>query len=239
MGISAVMIDQREPAWGQKLTFGCSTVGVGLLDTADVWLYCDDATPLILVERKQTSDLLNTLRDDRLFPQLEAMRRTSPWCYLVICGLFLPDKDGKVIVDGHDSGWAWASVQGALLTAQEIGVSVLHVAEDLHFEAAVMRLAARDRRSLRVQPAREVELLSEAEVILTSFPGIGEQMATTLLQACGSAAFAIDALTSLSKSTIPGLGPETKRKARRALGLADDVELCPMVAEQASKESAA
>jgi ERCC4-type nuclease len=238
MGLSAVMIDKLEPAWVQKLTFGCSTVSVQPLDTADIWLYCEDGA-LLLIERKTPSDLLSTMHEKRLFPQLERMPKVSPWSYLVISGMFLPSRDGKVIIDGHDSDWTWPSIQGCLLTCQEIGVHILQIPDDLHFEAAVTRLGSRDRRPLRVPPAREIALLSEGEVILTSFPGVGEQMATTLLQACGSAAFAIDALTSLSKSTIPGLGPETKRKVRRALGLADDVELVPMVAEQAGKESAA
>ncbi len=227
MGIEAVLIDSREADWVKALTFGCSSVAVAMLDTADLWLTCSDGA-LVLVERKTTSDLLNTLRDDRLFPQLQAMRERSAWSYLAICGTLYPGPAGKCYADGRESGWNWASVQGALLTAQEIGIHVLHVATDLDYEPAVIRLGNRERSPLRVAPAREIGMLSEAEIVLTSLPGIGEQTATKLVEYCGSAANALWALTLEEGPQIPGVGSGIKRKVRRALGLEDGLSLIPM-----------
>ncbi len=233
MSIEAVLVDSREPEWAQKLTFGCPSVAVTLLDVGDYWLTCSDGA-LVLVERKTSSDLLNTLRDDRLFPQLQAMRERSPWSYLAICGSLLPGPNQKCLVDGRESGWNWSSVQGALLTAQEIGVHVVQIANDFEFEKSIIRLANRDRQAVRVQPARDIALLSDAEIVLTSLPGIGGDTAGKLLQHCGTAATALWALTSERDSHIPGVGTGIKRKVRRALGLEAGVALVPL--DEAAEE---
>lgn len=224
MGISAVMIDSREPAWAQFLTFGGVPTAVVMLDAGDLQIVCDD-NALLGIERKTASDLLNTLRDDRLFPQLVRLRESTPWAYLVISGELAPGPAGKCLVDGYQTGWNWASVQGALLTCQEIGVHVLHVATDADYEAAVIRLANRDRSQLRIGPARDATLTGQAETILAALPGIGAERAQTLLNHCGTPAAAITYLTTDDRNDIAGIGYQTKTKIRRALGLRWDEEL--------------
>lgn len=238
MSIVAAVVDQREPEHIRRLTFGCKSVAVTLLDAGDIWLTTDGGD-LLIIERKTCDDYLSTLRDNRLYPQIEAMRHLTPWCYLAIVGVWYPGRDGKVLTDGRDTGWNWTSLAGSLLTCQETGCHIVNIQNDIGFEAAVMRLADRDRRPLRVSPARDIGLLSEAEIVLTSFPGIGPELAGRLLEACGSAAFALSALTSLGESHVPGIGPGLQGRARRVLGLAEDMELAPIVAEQGVKEAVA
>ena len=225
MGIVSAVIDAREPDWVKSLTFGGVPTLVMQIDT-DLLLTTDDGT-LIGVERKSVSDFLSTLGDDRLFPQLAKLRELTPWAYLALCGSLIPAAGGKTFANGIETGWNWASVQGALLTVQEMGIHVLQIASDHEYERAMTTLANRDRSAVRVQPARETAVLSDAEVILTSLPGIGPDKAKRLLDYCGSVAWALAYLTDLTwtKESVPGVSTGLKRKIRQALGIEDDLHL--------------
>jgi len=231
MAAASIMIDQREPEWVRKLTFGEDiAVAVTLLDVGDV-LVATDSGDLLAVERKTASDFLNTLRDERLFPQLARMRELTPWCYLALCGTLHPAVGGKCFCNGVETGWNWSSVAGALLTVQEIGVHILHVPSDAEFEAAIVRLANRDRGALRVQPPRGAAMVSDAEAILTALPGIGPEKAQSLLAYCGSPAWALTYLAndSWQGPTAPGLGEGTRRRIRKALELPEWAALSVVV----------
>lgn len=214
-----VLVDDRESAWVKGLRFGNVPTAVQRLDT-DVLVLLDDGT-LIGFEHKEANDLLGTMRDKRLFPQLEKLRALTPWVYLVIVGDLRPGRDGKVLTDGRETGWNWVSVQGMLLSVQEIGVHVVQCQEN-DFESTVTRIANRERKPVRIQPARDTVLLSEAEIFLTALPGIGPDKADTVLKRCGSAAWGLSLLTNLNIEGTPGIGDGIKRKVRAALGLADE-----------------
>jgi len=233
MAITAAIIDSREPAWVQALTFGGAMVAHSQLDAGDVLVTCDDGT-LLAVERKTPDDLLNSLRDNRLWAQLAGMRQVTPWAYLMITGDLRCSADGKVITDSRGTGWNWASVQGALLQAQEMGVFVYVCSGDDDYEAAVLRLAARSHKpELVIPPAREPIPMSTAERILLALPGLGPERAQALLEYCGTPAWALMCLTDLSfNDEVPGIGIGIKRAVRRALGLDDDnMILAPYIAE--------
>lgn len=74
MTITAALVDQREPAWAQALKFGGAMVAPTMLEHGDLLATCDDGT-LLAVERKTASDLLNSIRDDRLWAQLAGIKR--------------------------------------------------------------------------------------------------------------------------------------------------------------------
>lgn len=240
MALTSIMCDSREPEWVRQLTFGGVPTIVTLLDAGDLLAATDDGA-LLLVERKTASDFLNTLRDDRLFPQLSAMRSVSVWCYLALCGNLTPGPGGKAYRDGVETGWNWSSVAGSLLSVQELGVHILWIPSDLEFEAAIVRLGNRDRTPLRIQPARDTATLSEGAIVLSSLPGIGTDKAEALMKYCGTAA---DALAYLSDPdwegpTAPGIGEGTKRKVRRALGLEESLALARVVRESAARKEIA
>lgn len=228
MGVLSVIVDSREPSWCQQLTFGGAAVAVALLDAGDLLCACDDGA-LLVIERKTGNDFLSTLRDDRLFPQLAKLREISPWAYLVVCGTLQLGPNGTCIAEGRATGWNWASVQGALLTVQEMGVHVLHVASDADYEAAVIRLANRDRSALRIAPARDVTIVGEQEQILASLPGIGAEKARALLAELGSAHLALHYLTVWDRywhhQSVAGIGDGIRRRVRKALGLDDELYL--------------
>ncbi len=240
MSIVAAIIDQREPEWVRRLTFGGATVATSLLDAGDLLATCDDGT-LLAIERKTPDDLLNSIREDRLWSQLTGIRALSRWAYLMITGGLWTGPDGKVVADGRATGWSWAAIQGALLQAQEMGIFVVFATSDDDYEAAVLRLAARSHRSeMLISPAREPRILSAAEQILCSLPGIGLERVQALVEHCSSPAWALSYLTCLTTSDpIPGIGPGIRRAIRKVLGLGDDQELAVVIAEtgQLAKES--
>ena len=233
MALVSVLIDSREPAWMQSLGFGGAPTIVSALEAGDLLCACDDGA-LLAIERKTASDFLNTLRDDRLFPQLAKLREQTPWAYLMLCGDLRPGPGGKCFCDGRESGWNWASVSGALLTAQEIGIHVTQIAGDHEYEAAVLRLANRDRAAIRVQPARDTTIVSDGELILAALPGIGAERVAALLGYCGTPAWALTWLTddrSLNDGKVHGVGLRTKQRVREALGLADRAYLAVICKE--------
>lgn len=237
MTITAALIDQREPAWVQALTFGGAMAAVTLLEHGDLLATCDDGT-LLAVERKTASDLLNSIRDDRLWAQLAGIRALTPWAYLLVAGDLRCGDDGNAVADGRASGWSWAALQGALLQAQELGVHVLQCAGDTEYEPAVMRLAARSHKTeVVIPPAREPRILTEAERVLFALPGIGPDKAPAIMECCRSGAWALQMLTELdAREHVPGVGLGIKRAVRKALGLGAEEQLAVVSITEESKQ---
>jgi ERCC4-type nuclease len=230
--ITAVLVDSREPTWVRSLAFGGAMKAISALECGDLWATTGDGA-MVCVERKTSTDLLGSLSDERLWHQLTAMRAKSQWAYLVITGVLQPSGAGMVITDRGETGWKWASVQGALIRAQECGVVVVHAAGDSDYEATVERLCARARSpELVLKPVRTPTVLSVGEQVLASLPGIGLDKAQALLSGMGTAAWGLVDLTDMrSKSVrgihgeIKGIGDVTKRRVRAALGIPDSARL--------------
>src|SRR5690606_9556012 len=130
-------------------------------------------------------DLLNSIRDERLWAQLAGIRALTPWAYLLITGEFRPGDDGNAVAEGRATGWSWTALQGALLQAQELGVHVVQCDGDEDVEDAVLRLAARSHKTEAViPPAREPRILTEAERVLFALPGIGPDKAPAIIECC-------------------------------------------------------
>lgn len=233
MSLTGVFIDSREPSHITNLKFGGVPVAVTMLDTGDAWLSTDDGAMLV-IERKTPSDLLGSIKDGRLFQQVAAMRDKSKWCYLMITGALAHTLDGHVITDNRTSGWRWDDCQGALLTVQELGVSIVVCQSDQHYEEAVLRLARRDRKAVKaIEPRVEPHVLTDQEKVLIALPGIGIERAGLLLGEHGSAAYSIAWLTWLdSFAEVSGIGNGTKHGVRKALGLKADEWIAVLDAER-------
>lgn len=227
--IQSIMVDNREPDWLKDLSFGGVPVARTLLDAGDVWAATEDA--LIIIERKTPGDLLNTLRAGRLFAQCAKMRELSQWCYLVITGELQRGANGQVWAERRQTGWNWDSVQGALLTCQELGVGVVHCGGDTDFEQTVIRIANRDRGTKRIEPPRLSHVLGNGEAMLAALPGVGLERVDALLQHCGTPAWALVALTDGTAIKVPGIGGGVKAQVRRALGLEDWAEFAIVTKE--------
>lgn len=225
MPIASAIIDSREPAWIRELTFGGVPTAVSALDAGDVMVATIDGA-ILLIERKTPSDLLNTIRGGRFFPQCVRMREETPWCYLVITGLLYRDRNGHIVVSGFGkTRWNFDAVQGALLTVQEMGIGVIHCGNG-DFENAVIRLANRSRGEIRVPPPRNGYLLQSGEAALAALPGIGMKRVKTLCEQFPHLAEALVWLTKLEHEIqVPDIADGTKHNVRRALKLAPDEQL--------------
>lgn len=234
MNATAILVDSREPAWVQELAWGGVTKAVTMLEHGDLWL-TTKAGALLIVERKTVNDLLGSIRDGRLWPQVAGMIAQTRWCYVVICGRMSCGPDGNVIVEGSGlTGWNWHSVQGALVRIQELGAFVVWAANDADYEHVALSLAERPHETAQVvAPARQAIPMSEAEQVLTALPGIGLEKVKPILEyAGGNAAWALTYLTDPQSNGVAGIGAGIKRNVRRALGLGESEKLSVVMMEQ-------
>lgn len=233
--ITAIMIDSREPEWIKDLKFGGIPTIVTLLDTGDVQAVTDDNHTLI-IERKTPEDFLNTLREDRLFPQLARMteirnaqqnngQSVTYWPYLVITEPITCNHEGKVITDRGVTGWSFASVIGTILSIQEIGVYVCFCNGQNDFENCILRLGRRNRdQVMTVLPPRVPNVLGPKATFLASLPGVGIDRVQDILDWSGhNIAHALLGITDLTVKAPIGI---TLRKNIKALlGLEDNQTL--------------
>lgn len=233
--ITAVMIDSREPSWLQELKFSGVPTAVIALDAGDLQVLCEDGCTL-LIERKTPDDLLNTLRDDRLMPQIArlvqarlddqaASTKINTWPYLIITGQLYRGANGKTVTgDRGQTGWDWNAVQGALLTVQEMGCMVIFAGGDSDFEDCVIRLSKRSRGEIKIVPPRPPNILGAGAAFLAGLPGVGPEHAMQLMQWAGNIpAHAIAGIIDL-EITCP-LPMSTRKKVRAMLGLTDQQNL--------------
>lgn len=233
--ITAIMIDSREPDSVKNLKFGGIPTTVTMLETGDIYAVTDDGHTLV-IERKTQDDFLNTLKDDRLFPQMARMvkkRNTqlangepvTEWAYLVIEEPFTADRSGKVITSRGVTGWTWASLQGALLSIQELGVMVVYANGALDYQDCILRIGRHSHDAqMRVMPSKVPNVLGPAEVFITALPGIGIERAQEVLDWAGyNIAHALIGLTDMEIKSPVSLG--MRKKLRDVIGLEDGYNL--------------
>lgn len=222
MGATAIMVDSREPAWVQGLTFGGVPRTITPLDEGDC-LVATESNDLLLIERKTPADLLGSIKDGRIFVQAAAMASKTRWSYVVITGGLQHGAGGALITDRGQTGWSFASVTGALLAIQELGVFVTFSAGDTDYEHCVLRLANRDRsKETRLEPVKAALILSVQEQVVASLPGVGAERARTVLDAAGGSPAVAISLLSDRSSVWPGINEGVKRMVRNALKLAEN-----------------
>ncbi len=217
---AAVLIDGRLPTYLHNVTVDDAPVVVTELAAGSILITLADGA-LIAIDRVPADSLPHAIRQDTLAARAAALRQLTPWAYVVIVGSLLPLAGGHTGINGSPTQWAWSAIQGALASVQEIGCVVMHVRGDTEFVKVVETIARRDRGRVRLQPVREALFASPAEQILCAIPGIGEQRAEAILRETGERA--VLALVSVTDPAhkASGIGPETIKRARQALGLAD------------------
>lgn len=219
--LTSVLIDSREPEEIKKLDFGVPSI-IMALDAGDAIATCGDGNTLV-IERKTPGDLLGSIKDGRLFRQCHKMRELSEFCYLVVVGKLYWTADNKVQVGPRKTRWNWDSVQGALLTVQEMGVGIVYGAD---FKTCVERLARRDRDGLTIHQRRQSEPMTPNEAFLASLPGLGAVKAKKLL-GYGPACWGLHWLTdnrpehAEHNGGIAGVSQNQKDRIRNVLGLGE------------------
>lgn len=231
MTITAMMIDQREPDY---ILNQFPEAVVTLLEMGDVWAACEDGH-ILLIERKTSDDLLNSLKDGRLLEQISRLVRErieqqlrgenqTYWPYLVITGTLSPDHNGNVYT-GRQTGWNWNAVQGALLTVQEMGCYIVFCAADTEYSRIINLLANRDHKvEVDILPQRQPMLVDAKNVFLMGLPDIGLERARAIMEWSGGIlAHALSGLTDMQIDAP--VGKSVRSKIRRFLGLAEQQTL--------------
>lgn len=218
--ITAIMIDAREPKWVKSLRFGEIPTMVTMLESGDIQAVTSDGFTLV-IERKTMDDFLNTLREERLFPQVAKMLEVSRWSYLIITGIFQCNHDGKVITDRGVTGWNFAAVMGTILSIQEMGVFVIFANGDADYENTIIRLGKRSREPvMTIAPARTPNTLGPKATVLLSLPGIGiDRMQDILDWAGNNLGHALMGLTDMTIDAPVGLS--VRRRIRDLFSLRD------------------
>ena len=233
--ITALMIDSREPAWVQALKFGGVPTVTTLLDTGDVQAVTDDNHTLI-IERKTPDDFLNTLKDDRLFPQLARMteirnaqqnngQAVTYWPYLIITDVFTSDRNGKVVTDRGVTGWSFSSVMGSLVSIQEMGVYVVFANGQNDYQDCILRLGRRNRdQVMTILPPRVPNILGPKATFLASLPGVGIERVQEILDWSGhNVGHALVGITDTQIKSPVGIA--LRRNIRAMFGLEENENL--------------
>ena len=233
--ITAVLIDSREPEHIKNLTFNGLPTAVTMLETGDIQAVTDDGCEL-LIERKTPDDFLNTLKDDRLFPQVARMTEKrnaqilagetpTVWSYLVITEPMTCSHDGKVITQRGVTGWSFSAVMGSILSIQELGVHVVFCNGDADFQDCVLRLGKRNRdATMRIMPARIPNVMGPKVEFLTGLPGIGIEKVQEILDWSNhNVGHALIGLTDMEIKSPIGLS--LRRRLRDLMGLQETENL--------------
>ena len=234
--IVAVTVANTEPDYFKNLSFGGVPKMIDHDPRAfDVTALTDDGMTLFF-ERKTPSDFLNTLKEERLFPQLARMTELrnmqqvnseplTSWPYLIITGSFLPGANGKVNAEGRETGWSFASVMGTLLSIQEMGIFVTFANGDMDYEKCILRIGSRSRDpQTKIVAPRPARNLGPKINFLTGIDGIGVEHAQTILRLSGDNL--AQALVGLADPEIKSpIGLSLRRKFRTLLGLQETESL--------------
>lgn len=233
--ITALIIDSREPAWVQNLKFNGIPTTVSMLETGDVLAVTSDNHTLV-IERKTPDDFLNSLKDDRLFPQLARMAEIrnaqqnngqpiSNWPYLIITDPFVANRDGKVITQRGVTGWSFSAVEGTLLSIQEMGVFVIFCNGDLDFQDCILRLGRRSRDpEMKILPPRPANVLGPKYSFLMGLPGVGVNHVQEILDwSDHNIGHALSGLTDLTINAP--IGMSLRKRIKLLLGLEENQSL--------------
>lgn len=216
---TAVIVDSFLPP---ETTWGAVPVLPMDLDGASAMVQCSDGAQLAVLHLS-APDVLKAIQGGTLFDKAAKLKQRSPWAYMIISGE-LRQRGSDTLCDGSLRKWQWSSVEGALLTVQELGVVVATCPHEADLGARALQLASRDRSTKRVSATRDLGYYSPGEALLLALPGIGEARAYEVLAHVGNVPWV--ALWALTDSTpLPGIGDGIKARIREALGLGPDEAL--------------
>ncbi|MEM2143187.1 MAG: helicase-related protein [Candidatus Thorarchaeota archaeon] len=207
----SLIVDSRELPTGvaRELT----RMGVGISgEKLDVGDYI--ASEETAIERKTTSDFVQSIIDGRLFVQLSALRATYRRPVLLI--------EGEHIVGA--SGMNPAAIFGTLASvATRLQIPIIWTRNEEESAAVLYRIAHLEQvdahRPLRTrQPPATHDEARTLEYILSGFPGVDTVISRSLLQEFGTLEKVFSA-TEKELQRARGVGPKTAATIRRILTL--------------------
>jgi len=183
------------------------------LPAGDVWI---DDGELFIFERKNPHDLIESIKDGRIFNQCCEMRLEAEQCHVVIIGQMIWGMDGKIV----GTGFNFRAIEGAILRCLDYGVYVSHCQNQADFATHLIWLLKRDRTQHVFLPQRTGLAMPDNQRILASLPGIGMERAGELLKERNLR----DALLCLidPECKVRNIGPTIKKNIRELFNLADN-----------------
>ena len=158
----------------------------------------------LIVERKTGSDLAASIKDRRVFEQVERLRAAYPAVVLLI--------EGRPI---HISSASWKGAVGRVLT---MGVAVLQTSNARDSADWIARLARQEEAPPSgARGAGRVRRDPEASDILGCLPGISTVNAARLLDHFGSLR-AVTAASEQELRAVRGIGPVKAAELARLFG---------------------
>jgi ERCC4-type nuclease len=207
-------------------------VATSKLSVGDFQIIRDDGLMLI-VERKTPQDLLGSIGDGRLMKQCasignmildasESENSRPVLGFLLIVGKLYPIK-GKTHTEAGETNWNWASVQGALLTVQGLGMKIYHAESEFELEKVIISLSKKDFvGEYWLPPDKSLAKISPTIAMLANLPGIGIEKAL-VLSGHTHDNFIHSLKVLLDHDTkIKGIGKLTKEAIRNAIGIEED-----------------
>jgi len=181
----------------------------------------------LLVQRKTGRDLVSSIPN--LSGILDRMLRWTNKPWLLFIGDLKCDGNGNAVIDGHETGFGYNAVQGALESWQLRGGFVSFISRDSLIAPWINRWLEK-LRELQKEPIKIVSTRKPQQLLvglenktarrlstLTSFPEISEVRAKEILANCGSLAYSLMFLSDPGGVKIPGVGPKTLMLAKEHL----------------------
>lgn len=182
-----------------------------------------------LVQRKSDHDLLHSIREPGLSHILARMCvHVGAYNWLMIVGEFERNKDDRVVLNGHTTGWHWNSFRGAK-DAWQLGGG--EVAQFPNEDEAADWLLYWNERIGKIDADKEVRPKHDRthlkldtrpwRSVLEEFPEVGPTMSAAIADYCGDLHTALQWMSSLSSLGLYGVGVKTKQIWRTFMGLAE------------------
>lgn len=232
MNGTIITIDSNDALQVGNLQWPGTLVSIAHLPFGDLKANCPDGAT-ILIERKTPRDFLDSIKDGRLFNQVSGLVEGSDFAYMVVTGGFVPEYDDNVAYWGvgndvhrgfKSTNWTWHSLQGALLSVQQLGCAILY---DPDYHGAVERIINRSRSDIKIAPRREPYVFSQAESLLMALPGIGGNKAMGILKHFPTPGYALEWLSDpgMFEPKVLGIGSGIKTKINEFLGGKMEIKL--------------
>jgi len=210
LGKPLIVVDTREASKMAKLVSSLRSAGCEVreerLEAGDFYI---PGEPSFLVERKTPVDLVSSVRDGRLWRELDKMKASGPSPYLLV--------EGPLSLIERFTDWSQSSVAGLLVSVSDgWGVSVLWAPSQPWTVSYLLSLARRARREerrsypLRVVPKRA----GPREIMLSvveGLPGVGPGRAEALLRRFGTLS-ALFSARAEELEQVEGVGEKTARR---------------------------
>lgn len=208
--------------------------------SAPVLKVCDESMPSrialqkhlqvgLLVQRKSGRDFTSSI--PRLAEILERMMKMCSRSWLLIVADLKCSSEGECILDGRDSGFSYAAVEGAIAWWQLRGGGVSILSREQLIPQWINGWLSR-LRDLQTHPEKQLMRHRQQSLIkpdwrdtLTTFDNIDSVRANLIANHCQSLAKSLVYLTnsqSVKDDHIKDIGIETVRSVKRRMGLGEN-----------------